>query len=225
MISIAYANVCGWRNKNEEWRYELSGVSGARHDVLGVCETMMSAGAQQQQMSGWQWDAVNSAAMPGERAHGGVGVWHRSSLGADVEASRSSSDALVGRVQWLHLPGSGGYRATSVAMLYAPVASGAAGAVRAAERFWQQLGAEVAMRSADSDVLLLGDMNGRVGMLGDSKENANGRLLLAMCEAQDLVVLNAEHAFGVRTYSRGDRVSSTIDYVRARRCSASCACA
>ena len=60
-------------------------------------------------------------------------------------------------------------------------------------------------------VLIMGDMNGHIGILGE-EENRNGELLREVCENMSLEILNETIAEGKVTW-RGRESKSAIDYV------------
>ena len=57
------------------------------------------------------------------------------------------------------------------------------------------------------DLILMGDMNGHVGILGEPI-NKNGELLLAWCENWDMNILNQNSDNGWITWERGDSKSA-----------------
>jgi hypothetical protein len=63
----------------------------------------------------------------------------------------------------------------------------------------------------DEQVIVMGDMNGHIGMLGE-EVNANGERLLGFAEAMQLEILNQTIAEGSVTWSVRDR-ESAIDYI------------
>ena len=65
----------------------------------------------------------------------------------------------------------------------------------------------------EEHVLVMGDMNGHIGLLGE-EENMNGRLLREACESMNLEILNETIADGRITWQRKD-MRSAIDYVLA----------
>ena len=74
---------------------------------------------------------------------------------------------------------------------------------------------EKAMGSAKENneaILVLGDFNGHIGLLGHQKANQQGKLILKWIEEDGLSLLNMdENCEGVYTWSRGDQ-KSVIDY-------------
>ena len=62
-------------------------------------------------------------------------------------------------------------------------------------------------------MLVMGDMNGHIGLLGE-KENANGKLLREACEKMNLEILHETMAEGRITWQHKD-MKSAIDYVLA----------
>lgn len=95
-----------------------------------------------------------------------------------------------------------------------------------ADEFWEQVREVLSEKEANERVIMLGDFNGWVGTKrdgtegvlgkhGDDRVNENGRALIEVCLAFDLVITNTwfEHK-PVHTYTwhRGDR-KSVIDFV------------
>ena len=63
----------------------------------------------------------------------------------------------------------------------------------------------------DEKIVVVGDMNGHMGLLGES-ENGNGKLLREKCEEMKLEILNETLAEGKITWQRRE-LQSAIDYV------------
>ena len=60
--------------------------------------------------------------------------------------------------------------------------------------------------------IVIGDMNGHIGLLG-TVENGNGELLREKCETMKLEILNETIADGGVTWQRREQQSAIIDYV------------
>ena len=79
---------------------------------------------------------------------------------------------------------------------------------------------EKAMEKAkdnDEAILVLGDFNGHIGILGHQKENQHGKIVLKWIEEDGLTLLNLdEKCEGIYTWSRGDQ-KSVIDYALVNR--------
>ena len=80
--------------------------------------------------------------------------------------------------------------------------------------------AEKAMEKSienDEAILVLGDFNGHIGILGHQKANQHGKIVLKWIEEDGLTLLNLdENCEGVYTWSRGDQ-KSVIDYALVNR--------
>ena len=62
-------------------------------------------------------------------------------------------------------------------------------------------------------LLLLGDFNAHIGLVGSQAVNANGNVVLDMMEKHNLALLNADlNCIGETTWGRGDQ-KSAIDFV------------
>ena len=79
---------------------------------------------------------------------------------------------------------------------------------------------EKAMKKAkekDEAILVLGDFNGHIGLLGHQKQNQHGKIILKWIEEDGLTLLNLdEKCEGIYTWSRGDQ-KSVIDYALVNR--------
>ncbi len=172
--------------------------------MVAVLETALHVGEPVAAVAGYTWVDGRRAVPPGVRSSNGVGVWTREGMMAEVLATNE-------RVVWLRLPG-GRLRTTFIAFIYAPVEAHARR--DEAVEFWRALGDQAAEFSDRGDVVVMGDCNGRVGdVVGDSTTNSNGGLLLSFCASHNFVVVNAEQAYGEKTFAPSGRGVSTVDYV------------
>ena len=65
----------------------------------------------------------------------------------------------------------------------------------------------------DDNLILMGDFNGHIGIIGKQKENENGRILKDLANKYNLVITNLEeNCEGINTWRRNDQ-TSTIDYI------------
>ena len=72
-------------------------------------------------------------------------------------------------------------------------------------------------KEKDEAILVLGDFNGHIGLLGHQKQNQHGKVILKWIEEDGLTLLNLdEKCEGVYTWSRGDQ-KSVIDYALVNR--------
>ena len=70
------------------------------------------------------------------------------------------------------------------------------------------------IRECREEVIVMGDMNGHIGLLGE-KINNNGELLLDFCEENELEILNFTRVEWKPTWRGNDGKKSAIDYVLA----------
>ena len=85
---------------------------------------------------------------------------------------------------------------------------------RKAAKFWREITDEIMRyRSKGKNVILMGDMNARLGeVVGDTMTNDNGRKLKEVSEMYDMMILNKE--WGYKKWTRIEKEEkSIIDYV------------
>ena len=230
VIRLMAINVRGLTDGHRSQLGEL--LRGGSVDVIGVLETHLHAGDEPDAVDGFTWHAAASRFHPMDRARGGVGVWLRSHGG--VAQAGCEPVARGWRVLWFRIPGRRCAQ-TFVAMCYAPTqASESTRVSLVADRFWASLSKQAAKFASRGDIIIMGDLNGRVGAVvgdvgvdeqGQPKENlnSNGRRLLAFVTAFDLVILNGQFANGVNTYVQSSDPTSNrsiVDYVLVQRSAA-----
>ena len=184
-VRLGTWNVTGMGNREAEL---LDALITYKLDVLGVSETWMKKGASVE-IPGYRW--VGMAGDNESGKGGGVGFLVKDSIwslvGEVVEVNSrviSVSLKVGGRDCWLF-------------QIYAPI-NDAEREVR--ERFWAQLRDVVEIRRRKAAVIIMGDVNGRVGSraedidivgrYGEEVVNENGESCLELCRGSDLLVLN-----------------------------------
>jgi len=206
-IRFSCVNVRGLMGKIHDFAARLASPTAG--DLIGVCETWLRDGEPVPAIDCFQWEQTAPISAPDEgiRGAGGVGVWTNSSLAGVVCVEKSE------RVMWYRVTGAHA-RATHVAFCYAPVE----GKTDEAKVFWDLLDDNTAKFSAKGDIVILGDLNGRVGeCTGDTVLNSNGKRILSFCDTHRLAILNEAHAKGKQTFFGHDDANSIIDYVLVSR--------
>lgn len=203
-ISMLCANMRGVSGKVSQMRESMRKGGDVLDDVVGVVETWLRIGEGVEEIENYEWEDERRAVPPGKRGSGGVGVWMRAGRSMTVVERNE-------RMMWVRLPAAG-MRTTFVAFVYAPPQTTEWAEVQA---FWQALGDRTREWATKGDVVVMGDLNARVGdAVGDAECNRHGRLMLDYCEENDMRILNSEWAHGEKTWSdQHDREVSTIDYV------------
>jgi exonuclease III len=208
VVSVVGYNVCGLKGRMEELRMNMVRGGALSSDVVAVVETKYHTGEAGEYVAGYEWDGMSRNVAAGSRSRNGVGAWLRE--GADITVMERHE-----RYMWLRVSGHGAPN-TYIAVVYAPVQDSAAAEV---EEFWRQLSHDTQQWACKGDVVVMGDLNGRVGaVVGDTKVNTNGTRILTFCEQHDMVILNTAWAYGKKTWRRGggsaaDSDASIIDYV------------
>jgi exonuclease III len=174
------------------------------YDIFGVSETMRRDDDVAMEVEGYAWAQRCRAGKEVRRASGGVGLFIKQSL-MDSGVAMVMADSADSRI-WMKVNGGDGMRDTYVCQVYGPV--------KGAQSFWEQLTAEVVKYKMKGDVIVMGDMNARMGdATGDGDSNENGDELKEMCDVCGMFVVNgSEYASGKWTWSSGDS-RSVIDYV------------
>jgi hypothetical protein len=156
--------------------------------MLGVAETWLKQGVEVE-IPGYKWIGVAGDNESGRG--GGVGFLVKEELWSMV------SEVMVVSSRIISVAVKVGSRECWVFQVYAPTNEYHK---EVKERFWAQLRSEVEKRRRSAAVIVMGDLNGRigsrledadiVGSYGEETVNENGESLLELCRGSDLVVLN-----------------------------------
>jgi hypothetical protein len=223
IINIASLNIRGLSNKLQETLESFSlsegeisvainnGMNKRSVDIMGVMETWLRVGEpppnqQPSSTSSFPYDWCETrtpAAATSLRGKGAIGVWCRTA------GSPSGFTMIEARehCMWIRIPGS---TVTHVAFVYG-VQEGEAKANKVL--FWESLSSETLKYQALGDVIIMGDLNARLGLQigdGDKQPNNNGHFLLNFVAQHQLSILNQMFAFGVATHF-ADRAASIDD--------------
>jgi len=178
-------NVTGVRGREVEL---VDAMEAYKLDVLGVSETWLKKG-EEVTIPGFKW--VGKAGENESGKGGGVGFLIRDNLWSMVGEVVEVSSRVIGI--YVKAKDKGFW----LLQVYAPV-NDAAQDVR--EGFWSSLRDEVEKRRRSAAVVIMGDVNGRVGAreedwdvvgrYGEAVVNENGESCLELCRGSDLIVLN-----------------------------------
>ena len=184
-VRLGTWNVTGVMNREVELADALRAY---KLDVLGVSETWLRKGVEVV-VPGFKWVGVAGENESGRG--GGVGFLLKDAMWNLVGEVVEVSSRIIGL--FMEVGGKGCW----LLQVYAPI-NDAAKEVR--ERFWTQLRDEVEKRRRSAAVVVMGDLNGRVGSraedwevvgrYGEEVVNENGESCLELCRGSDLVVLN-----------------------------------
>ena len=72
------------------------------------------------------------------------------------------------------------------------------------------------IRECRGDLMIMGDLNGHIGLLGE-EINGNGQLILDFCKEEELEILNLTRIEGAATWRGRDGARSAIDYALVNR--------
>jgi hypothetical protein len=163
----------------------------------------------------------------GTSKKGGGAAWYvHSSLLAEVELVDAKVARLnYGQAQWLKVPGSGRSKPLFMGSVYMPTMGTALAEVQTA---WQQLQSDVLALQTKGNVVVLGDLNARVGSAGGEGEvigkwgeknsisvpNEHGRYMLQFLNGTNLISAAGRTADQASqfTWGRGD-LRTVVDYV------------
>jgi len=209
-VNLSYVNVRGIRANVGQIR-ELVRAGSVTSTLLGVGEHMLrTRSVALCSIAGYGWDA--HCDLSGKRPSGGVGVWS-SSAAADA-GSLEVLDGDSSRRIWCRLlgVGAGKRRDTFVVFCYAPVAARGDGV----DSFWDELAREVLEFQHRGDVVVMGDLNARVGTKsGDlaGSRNHNGERLQHFMAATQMVMINGTRKCEGRFTRVSGASHSVLDYV------------
>ena len=178
-------NVTGLGNREAEL---LDALVTYKLDVLGVAETWLKKGVEVE-IPGYRWIGVAGENVSGKG--GGVGFLLKDSIWNVVGEVIEVSSRIISMSLKV------GGKDCSVIQVYAPTNDAP---IEVKNMFWLQLREAVEKCRRKSSVIVMGDMNGRVGSRAEDVEvvgsygeevvNENGECLLELCRGSDLVVLN-----------------------------------
>lgn len=228
-VDIFYGNVAGVMSKRDELADAVIGGGDLSSGVLiGIGETQLRSWDVMEDIDGYAWTghSNDSGDVADRRGSGGIGAWARIDCASALAVIPGDSHRRI----WYRIAGCHGVRATFIVMCYAPVdlvaaERGAAARIRrgedgnahvgVAEAWWRELTEEVLSFRARGDVIVMGDLNARIGeRVGDTVTTRNGRRLLAFVATCDMAIVNGtELCSGGQWTWRSNAKRSVIDYV------------
>ena len=207
-ISIMVMNVCGLGAKADSIAHAVR-TGSVRDDVMAMVETKLHMGEAVLDIPGYEWQDARRLVSPGIVSSQGVGAWIREDLGGAATRVMSMSK----RTMWLRITAPG-VTPTYVALVYGPINHRGQAQTRVAECWWEELSEQCGTYSRMGDVIVMGDLNARIGdAVGDTLKNENGERLLRLVAEHEMLVLNSEFAWGKMTWGDTRGVKSIIDYV------------
>jgi hypothetical protein len=213
VISLWCCNINGLSTSRDLMNVAVSDGE-IRDEVVAAVDTRLALGQLLPELNGYRADDVRQevpsrhAQLP--RGVNGICVWMKETDGRLAVVEKHH------RIVWMRIAGDGsvGCRPTYVAFAYGPHC-GLAPSER--EAFWSLLASGIAKWVAAGDVVVMGDLNARLGPdMGDTADNANAGPLRALCETHRMVIVNRQWAPGIATWRRSNEqphVVSMIDYV------------
>ena len=185
-------------------------------DVLGVTETQLR---ERVELKSDSYCMIGKGRSKQQRKGGGVGVLVRVDADVDVEELNVGECEMSEDVMAVRLEYTAGRERESVTVIVCYMTVEGVEARMENERKYRII-ERLVQEHKNERVIVMGDMNGHIGILGE-EVNRNGQLLLDFAEVNELEILNATVAEGKVTWS--DRQSeSVIDYMvvndRAREC-------
>ena len=183
-------------------------LSGWKFDVLGVCETHLRDDVR---MDGCEYKMIGKGRKKQEKVGGGVAFLFRKEKNMKVEeidvgSCASSEDVLAVRVKCMNRRG----RAECVIMVLVYMTVEGERAVRENTEKYAII-RKVVREHRQERVIVMGDMNAHIGILGE-RMNRNGEMLVEFADETDLENLNETLAEGRVTWSARDQ-ESAIDYM------------
>jgi exonuclease III len=178
-------NVTGVKNREVELK---DAMDSYKLDVLGVAETWLKEG-DKVDIPGFQWIGVAGENRSGKG--GGIGFLVRDTAWEMVgEVSEVSSRILSMQMRL-------GRKNCWLIQVYAPINDAAE---KERETFWRELRDEVEKRRKGAEVVIMGDMNGRIGnkkedrdltgRYSEATQNENGMRLLELCRGSSVTAMN-----------------------------------
>jgi hypothetical protein len=184
-LRLGVWNVTGCRNRECELEDALKGY---KLDVLGLSETWLRKG-EEIAIPGYNWVGV-----AGEKASGkggGIGFLVKDTVWELVGQVIEVNSRIMGIFMKL------GKTNCWILQVYAPINDACS---EERERFWRCLRDEVEERRKSASVIVMGDLNGRVGkqpedwdivgQYGEEEINQNGESCLELCRGSGMVVMN-----------------------------------
>jgi len=166
----------------------LDALLSYKLDVLGLSETWLKEGIALN-IPGYTWSGVTGENKSGKG--GGIGFLVKDSIWDKVGEVKIVNSRIIG--MFLRL----GKKGCWFLQIYAPV-NDASQEVK--DKFWRELRDEVEKRRQSASVMVMGDMNGRVGALKEDwdivgkyelgEKNENGSSFLELCRGSDLLIMN-----------------------------------
>jgi len=184
-IRMATWNVTGARNREVELE---DAMKAYKIGVLGLSETWLKKG-EELVIPGYIWTGV-----AGEKASGkggGVGFLVREDVWNTVGEVIEVSSRILGLFVKV------GKKDIWMFQVYAPVNDATKGEK---EKFWKDLRDVIETKRRSAQIVVLGDLNGRVGTrqedweivgrYGEEVVNENGESFLELCRGGDMVIMN-----------------------------------
>ena len=205
-LSIGCVNVRGWgTGKLEDLSKELEEW---KMDIVGVTETHLRDNVYLEEE---EYVMIGKGRRAQTTRGGGVALLYRKGKGfrveeIDVGTSAASEDVLAMKVECVNEKG----KSERMIVIVAYMTVEGERAVRENRGKYEVMRKTVRDFSSEK-VLIMGDMNGHVGVLGE-RMNRNGELLDEFVNEMNLENLNVTMAEGRVTWSARDQVSA-IDYV------------
>ena len=198
-------NVRGWNvEKMEDLSREMNDWM---IDVVGLTETQLR---ERVELNSREYRMIGKGRSKQQKKGGGVGVLVRMEAGIDVEEievgdCEMSEDVMAVRLEYR----AHGQKERLIVIVCYMTVNGT-GAKAENEKKYGVI-QRLVEKFKDERLIVMGDMNGHVGVLGENV-NVNGQMLLDFAEAQDLEILNVTIAEGRVTWSGRDS-ESAIDYM------------
>ena len=178
-------NVTGLGNQEVEL---LDAMEQYKIDVLGVSETWLKEG-ESISIPGFKWVGIAGENRSGKG--GGVGFLIKESCWKSVREVVEVSKRIFGMSMRI------GNKDCWLLQVYAPINEASKDEK---ERFWESLRDEVEKRRRNASVVIMGDVNGRVGNQsenwdvcgrhGEEVLNENGQNLLELCRGSVMIIMN-----------------------------------
>ena len=209
-LRIGCVNTQGWGVG--KWEMIEKEMVDHEIEILAVTETQCREEAVVERQ---EFRAVMKGRSKMERKGGGVGIIVKRGRGWDLEnievkGEKETEDVMGVRME---RQGEGGRETIIIVVVYLTV-EGRGGGQGENERKLAAV-SRIISQARGEEVMVLGDFNAHIGILGE-KVNKNGELLLDFMEGAELINLNLEMGIERATWEKGGK-KSTIDYALVNR--------
>ena len=198
-------NVNGWNVGS--WEDVCKELNEWDIDLVGVSETQLR---ERIELDDEYYKMIGSGRSKCKKRGGGVGVIVRKGLNASVEEVKVGDCEMSEDLFAVRLSFKSRRKSESILIVVCYMTVQGRDAREENERKYELLN-ELMRKYNKEQVIVMGDMNGHIGILGEPM-NENGERLLNFAERNDLEILNVTIAEGRVTWSRRQS-ESAIDYI------------